>query len=139
MLLHDGDRLGTVSFHARNLERGARSTASRVPRLIRRASASTVGASKSALIGNDTPKTLATRARTRPAKSEWPPKSKKLSKTPMSSTSSKSAQMLARTSSVELRGATNSPPATLSPRPIAANAGRSTLPWAVSGMRSRKM
>ena len=100
---------------------------------IKRASASIVVASKSVRIGNETPKTLATRAKTRPASSEWPPKSKKLLEIPIRSTSSISAQMPASICSVELRGETNSPSVRMMLTGIAANAGRSSLPWGVNG------
>jgi len=57
----------------------------------------------------------------------------------MPSILSKSIQMSHSTFSVKRRGATKVSPAIFTRWRIASNAERSILPWAVSGMRSRKM
>ncbi len=75
------------------------------------------------------------RETTRMAISEWPPSSKKLSRTPTRSRRSTAAQIPASTSSVGVRGATyRSAPAAYSG---AGSALRSTFPFGVRGRRSR--
>ena len=119
----------------RGLERAWRASTSR-------ARAATVRASNSLRTGISTPSARRTRDATWVARSECPPSWKKSSSTPTrpaTRSPSTSAQIAARSASVALRGAVDSPPAP-APRSgaIRERARRSTLPLGVSGRAGRR-
>ena len=102
------------------------------------ARAATVGASKSGRTGSSTPKTARSRAATRVASSEWPPRAKKSSSTARARPARRAAarcQIPASSSSTGLRGGAEPSPAggARRARLEPASARRSTLPLGVSG------
>ena len=97
------------------------------------ASVRTVGELKRVARGKSIPAHLRMRTKSRTARSEFPPNSKKLSLTPTRSTPSTSAQNSASDCSTEVRGATYVASSSGRVCSGAGRARRSTLPFGESG------
>ena len=113
--------------------RGPRSCAAAAPcrRATSAASAASVGCSNTWRSGSSTPKLSRTRATSRPASSEWPPRRKKSSRAPTRSTSSRPDQRPARRRSTSVAGGSKA--ASRLPHRGSGRALRSTLPLGVRG------
>ena len=118
---------------------GANSTASprRRATSISVASPRIVGVMKSERTASSTARVRRTRETTCVASKEWPPRSKKLSSTPMRGCSKTSLQISASASSTGPEGATNSASACGAETSRVTRALRSTLPLAVRGKAGR--
>lgn len=120
---------GTTSVSAPSVPSASR-------RSIRAASLRMVAAWSRAATGSSTPSSSRTLSTTRRARSEWPPRSKKLAFTPMPVMPSTSLQIAASARSVSVLGAAASPSAADIASPMPGRALRSTLPFGVSGSAS---
>ncbi len=120
---------GTCSGRGRGVSAGRGRPAAGSDPAIRAANPATVGASKRSRIPASTPSSSRTRATTRAASSECPPRSKKTSSTPTEGTPRHSAKIAQRASSRASRG----PWADVVVVSGSGNASRSSFPLAVKG------